>query len=29
MYRHCPRDDVPVAEAIAARLINMPSGPAL
>ncbi len=29
MYRHCPRDDLPVAEAIAARLINIPSGPAL
>jgi perosamine synthetase len=29
MYRDCPRDDLPMAEAIAARLINIPSGPAL
>ena len=29
MYRDNPRDDLPVAEAIAARLINLPSGPAL
>lgn len=29
MYRDCPRDELPVAEAIALRLINIPSGPAL
>jgi perosamine synthetase len=29
MYRDCPRDDLRVAEDIAARLINIPSGPAL
>ncbi len=27
MYRDCPRDDLPVTEAIADRLINLPSSP--
>ncbi|WP_298744710.1 LegC family aminotransferase [uncultured Brevundimonas sp.] len=29
MYAGCPRDDLPVAEALAARVINLPSGAAL
>ena len=29
MYRDNPRDDLPVAEEIAERLVNLPSGPAL
>jgi perosamine synthetase len=29
MYRDCPRDELSVAEEIAARLVNIPSGPAL
>ena len=28
MYRHCPRDALPVTDAIADRLINLPSSPA-
>lgn len=29
MYRGCPRDDLPVAEALSARVINLPSSAAL
>ncbi|MBW8303434.1 MAG: DegT/DnrJ/EryC1/StrS family aminotransferase, partial [Brevundimonas sp.] len=29
MYAECPRDDLPIAEALEARVINLPSSAAL